>query len=61
MKSSSLKEKEKANIKSGETADRGLLLIYPGLLTDLIGVGLVGVVIAIQVIKRKSGKAKATA
>ena len=39
----------------------GLLLIYPGLLTDLIGVGLVGVVIAIQVIKRKSGKAKATA
>jgi TRAP transporter 4TM/12TM fusion protein len=37
----------------------GLLLIYPGLVTDLIGVSLVAVVVAIQFIKRKRGKAAA--
>ncbi len=31
----------------------GLLLIYPGLFTDLIGVGLVGIVVAYQVISKK--------
>ena len=31
----------------------GLLLIYPGLTTDIIGVGLVAVVVAIQLITRK--------
>ncbi len=37
----------------------GLLLIYPGLVTDLIGFSLVAVVIAIQVIKRTRNKAVA--
>lgn len=32
----------------------GLLLIYPGLTTDAIGLGLVGVVVLIQVIKKKT-------
>lgn len=31
----------------------GLLLIYPGLVTDLIGLGLVGIVVAIQFIQKK--------
>ena len=29
----------------------GLLLIYPGLTTDLIGLGLVGLVVVIQLLK----------
>ncbi len=37
----------------------GLLLIYPGLVTDLIGFSLVAAVIAIQVIKRTRNKAVA--
>lgn len=37
----------------------GLLLIYPGLVTDLIGVSLVAVVVVIQCIKRKGAKATA--
>lgn len=39
----------------------GLLLIFPGLATDLIGVGLVGVVIAIQLITKKKEISAATA
>ena len=39
----------------------GLLLIFPGLATDLIGVGLVGVVIAIQLITKKKEIPAATA
>ncbi|MBQ3530234.1 MAG: TRAP transporter permease [Oscillospiraceae bacterium] len=31
----------------------GLLLIYPGLVTDLIGLGLVGIVVAFQFIQKK--------
>ena len=31
----------------------GLLLIYPGIVTDLIGLGLVGIVVILQVISRK--------
>ena len=31
----------------------GLLLIYPGIVTDAIGVGLVGIVLAIQLINKK--------
>jgi TRAP-type uncharacterized transport system fused permease subunit len=37
----------------------GLLLIYPGLVTDLIGVALVAAVIAIQLVKRTRNKAAA--
>jgi TRAP transporter 4TM/12TM fusion protein len=37
----------------------GLLLIYPGLVTDLIGVALVAAVIAIQLVKRTRTKAAA--
>lgn len=36
----------------------GLLLIYPGLVTDLVGVGLVGAVAAIQLIASKKQPAK---
>jgi TRAP-type uncharacterized transport system fused permease subunit len=32
----------------------GLLLIYPGLVTDLIGLVLVGSVVTLQIINRKS-------
>lgn len=32
----------------------GLLLIYPGIVTDAIGIALVGVVVLIQVLKKKS-------
>ncbi len=32
----------------------GLLLIYPGIITDIIGLGLVGAVVAFQAITRKS-------
>ena len=39
----------------------GLLLIYPGLVTDLIGVSLVAVVVVIQYIKRKGAKAATAA
>ncbi len=35
----------------------GLLLIYPGLVTDLIGVSLASVAIAIQIIRRRRSKA----
>ena len=35
----------------------GLALIYPGIVTDLIGLSLVGVVVAIQFIKRARAKA----
>ena len=31
----------------------GLMLIYPGVMTDIIGVLLVGVVIAVQIMKEK--------
>jgi TRAP-type uncharacterized transport system fused permease subunit len=31
----------------------GLLLIYPGLVTDIIGLGLVGVIFAVQLIAKK--------
>lgn len=34
----------------------GLLLIYPGLVTDLIGLGIVGVVVLIQFITKKAHK-----
>jgi TRAP-type uncharacterized transport system fused permease subunit len=37
----------------------GLLLIYPGLWTDLIGFGLFGVVVAMQLILRKGKNAVA--
>lgn len=39
----------------------GLLLIFPGLATDLIGVGLVGVVITIQLITKKKEISAVTA
>jgi TRAP-type uncharacterized transport system fused permease subunit len=32
----------------------GLMLIYPGLITDLVGVGLVGIVIATQLFSKKN-------
>jgi TRAP-type uncharacterized transport system fused permease subunit len=35
------------------SAAGGLLLIYPGLVTDVIGLGLVGIVVAFQFIKKK--------
>lgn len=35
----------------------GLLLIYPGLVTDLIGVSLASIAIAIQIIRRRRSKA----
>ena len=34
----------------------GLLLIYPGLVTDLIGISMVGIVIVIQLISKKKAK-----
>ena len=34
----------------------GLLLIYPGLVTDVIGLVLVGVVLLIQVVTKKAPK-----
>ena len=34
----------------------GLALIYPGLVTDLVGLTLVGAVVAIQIIKRSKNK-----
>ena len=34
----------------------GLLLIYPGLVTDLIGLSLVAAVIVLQVLKRQNQK-----
>lgn len=34
----------------------GLLLIYPGVVTDAIGLALVAVVLVIQIIKKKNGK-----
>ena len=34
----------------------GLLLIYPGLVTDAIGLGMVAVVVALQLIERKKVK-----
>ncbi len=34
----------------------GLLLIYPGLLTDIIGLALVGAVVVLQIITRKKSK-----
>ena len=37
----------------------GLLLIYPGIVTDLIGLGLVAVVVGIQLITRKRSTVKA--
>ncbi|MBR7096072.1 MAG: TRAP transporter permease [Clostridia bacterium] len=37
----------------------GLLLIYPGLVTDLIGMSLVAAVITVQLIKRKKNRAVA--
>jgi TRAP-type uncharacterized transport system fused permease subunit len=37
----------------------GLLLIYPGLVTDIIGFSLVAAAIVIQVIKRKNGNGNA--
>ena len=37
----------------------GLLLIYPGLVTDLIGVGLVAIVVVLQVLDRKKNPATA--
>ena len=39
----------------------GLLLIYPGLVTDIAGVGLVGVVLALQYLGGKKNKAQAIA
>lgn len=39
----------------------GLLLIYPGLVTDIAGVGLVGVVVALQYFLGKKKKAQAVA
>lgn len=38
------------------SAAGGLLLIYPGIVTDLIGLGLVGIVLVIQLIKGRSQK-----
>ena len=38
------------------SAAGGLLLIYPGAVTDAIGLGLVAVVLVIQIIKKKSHK-----
>jgi UPF0716 family protein affecting phage T7 exclusion len=38
------------------SAAGGLLLIYPGLTTDLVGLGLVGCVVLLQVIQRKRGQ-----
>ena len=38
----------------------GLLLIYPGLVTDVIGLGLVGVMALLQFITRKNEAAQAT-
>ena len=35
----------------------GLLLIYPGILTDIIGLALVGAVVLIQLISKKAHKA----
>ena len=34
----------------------GLTLIYPGLMTDFIGFGLLGLALAIQLAKKRSGK-----
>ena len=36
----------------------GLLLIYPGLVTDTVGMGLVGIVLIIQLINRKKANAQ---
>jgi TRAP-type uncharacterized transport system fused permease subunit len=38
----------------------GLLLIYPGIVTDLIGLSLAAVVIVIQMIKRTKNKVAPT-
>ena len=35
----------------------GLLLIYPGIVTDLIGLGLAAVVIVVQIIGKKKAVA----
>ena len=37
----------------------GLMLIYPGTVTDLVGLALVGVVIALQILKAKKAAAAA--
>ncbi|MBQ8267639.1 MAG: FxsA family protein, partial [Clostridia bacterium] len=37
----------------------GLLLIYPGIVTDLIGLGLVAIVIAFQLITKKKNLSQA--
>ncbi len=39
----------------------GLMLIYPGIVTDIGGVGLVGVVLALQYLSGKKNKAQAMA
>ena len=39
----------------------GLLLIYPGITTDVVGLALVGLVLVVQLIKKKKHKALATA
>ncbi|MBQ2946094.1 MAG: TRAP transporter permease [Clostridia bacterium] len=41
------------------SAAGGLLLIYPGLVTDLIGVALIAVPVVLQVVKSKSNRLKA--
>ncbi len=41
------------------SAAGGLLLIYPGLVTDLIGVALIAVPVILQVVKSKSNRLKA--
>ena len=41
------------------SAAGGLLLIYPGLVTDLIGVALIAVPVILQVVKSKSNRFKA--
>ena len=38
------------------SAAGGLLLIYPGLVTDLIGLGLVGIVVAFQFIQKRTAQ-----
>jgi TRAP-type uncharacterized transport system fused permease subunit len=41
------------------SAAGGLLLIYPGLVTDIIGIALVGFVLFLQLLKGKTAKVKA--
>ena len=41
------------------SATGGLLLIYPGLVTDIIGIALVGFVLFLQLLKGKTAKVKA--